>query len=120
MAPVIEPRAAAQVCAIPELLENILLNVDPIQLFTLQSINSTFHDLIRDTKALRRRMCLEPSTDRKKAADILQHKRIQDVTQPFSINLHHFANNPRCDYFDFELQCDFVQDEKYGQHVPPS
>ncbi|KAK4619789.1 hypothetical protein CLAFUW4_10846 [Fulvia fulva] len=118
-----EPRAAAQVCAIPELLENILLNVEPFKLFTLQSVNSTFQDLIQNTKSLRRRMCLEPSVDREKVAQLLQEPRIRKVTHPFRISLHHgneTSGVPR--YFNFELQCAWVaqmQRELPDETTPP-
>ncbi|KAK3631236.1 hypothetical protein LTR56_017011 [Elasticomyces elasticus] len=46
--------AMARVFAIPELLEMILLHLkDTLQLFVLRRVNSTFRDIIKDSKALR-------------------------------------------------------------------
>ena len=52
---------AAQVLAIPELLENILVHADVVQLFAMQRVNPTFHDVIAGSKSIRCRMLLEPT-----------------------------------------------------------
>lgn len=67
---------AAKACAVPELLENILVHiVDPKQddektqaqemsaLFRLQRVNKTFRDVISGSRALRRAMWLERTYD---------------------------------------------------------
>ncbi|KAK5676883.1 hypothetical protein LTS10_010647 [Elasticomyces elasticus] len=52
--------AAAKVLATPELLDHILQHLKgSLQLFVIQKVNSTFHDLIRDSPTLRQYFLVE-------------------------------------------------------------
>lgn len=49
-----------KVFGLPELLENILMHLPVEKIFSFQRINSTFHDTVKDSKDVRKAMCLEP------------------------------------------------------------
>lgn len=103
--------AAATVFNIPELLENVLLHVDPFQLYVLQAVNSTFRSVIVNTKPIRKRMHLEQSKPYHQSRDLrhfLRDKRITAITQPFTITWH-----PAChEDLDVELSCKWSQDQE--------
>ena len=83
-----EPRVASKVFAIPELLENILIYTDTLQLFVLQSVNSTFQDTMRGSKEIRRRMCLEPKPEWRSITrldDLLDDIRAKGVMEPLEV-----------------------------------
>lgn len=54
---------SAQVLDLPELLENILTNLDFNQLFAVQRVNSTFRDTMANSKKLQRMMFKEQNTN---------------------------------------------------------
>ncbi|EME80579.1 uncharacterized protein MYCFIDRAFT_78278 [Pseudocercospora fijiensis CIRAD86] len=53
--------ASARVCAILELLQSILLNVPAQALFSLQRVNTTWRDCIKESIHLQRKMFLKPA-----------------------------------------------------------
>ena len=54
---------AAKVFAVPELLENILLNLDLKQLFAVQAVNKDFQGVVSGSKDLKRKMFLLANED---------------------------------------------------------
>ncbi|KAK4620223.1 hypothetical protein CLAFUW4_10943 [Fulvia fulva] len=77
--------AAARVFAIPELLELILKNANPVQLFALQRVNTASKDVIADSKLIRRRMILEHTkNDMSTAMTLLRDKAVLRALPPFS------------------------------------
>ena len=111
MAHISESNAATTVLGISELLENILLHVDPFQLYVLQAVNSTFRSAISETKSIRKRMHLEqskPFEESRPLRHFLRDKRITAITRPFTITWH-----PACYIdLDLELSCEWTQQEE--------
>ncbi|KAK4617394.1 uncharacterized protein CLAFUR5_04935 [Fulvia fulva] len=72
----------SEVFAIPEILEMILLDsVTPaLQLFALQRVDKPFQGTIAGSRKLQRKMCLEPSEDRK-ADTVWRHLGFQSHKQ---------------------------------------
>ncbi|USW55733.1 hypothetical protein Slin15195_G090520 [Septoria linicola] len=76
--------SSARVFGITELMEMILLEVDPIQLFALQRVNNHCKEIIAESKDLQKRMLLDPehgaTTDEVK--EILGDGRIKRAMYP--------------------------------------
>lgn len=107
--------AAAKVLAVPELMENILLNLPLSRLFTLQRVNSTFKGVIAGSIAIRRRMFLEPLqlNDFDEANQLLSDKLLRQATYPFVLRFEDdgapYIEGP---FVDAELSCSWMYSNK--------
>ncbi|KAK5730147.1 hypothetical protein LTR15_000081 [Elasticomyces elasticus] len=73
--------AATKVFAIPELLEMILQHLHlqhPLQLFTLRRVDSTFHAVIKDSKALRVYFLIRTPVSKTSSAAVLRRNLCLD------------------------------------------
>ena len=102
--------SAAQVLAIPELLELILVNTDAIQLFNLRRVNTFFLDLIDSSSAIRKRMCLQLDNDDhyEDLDHIVERLNAHAVTGPFKILPRSQLLNG-IGLFDLEVDCNFLR-----------
>jgi len=84
---------AAKVCAIPELLENILKNFNqiPRELYKLQRVNSTFRDVILESSTLQYSMGLKYNSD----TCLTGVRTIDDLFHPF------LAEQDKFDFWPF-------------------
>lgn len=76
--------SAAQVFAITELLESILLHVPPVKLYTLQRVNQTFCATIAGSTQLLQKMGLS-TTDLDDPDSILVEPRVREALYPFGL-----------------------------------
>lgn len=56
------PSAATRVFGIVELLANILSFLEPLDLFPIQRVNSTFRNTMSESKQVREAMLIEPTS----------------------------------------------------------
>lgn len=82
----ISTRSAAQKAfAVPELLEQILLHLEPIALFAVQGVSTSFKDIIASSPAIQQHMSLAVENrkmDFSAIEDILLHPQITKVIYP--------------------------------------
>ena len=86
---------AAQVFAVPELLDNILCNLPLINIVGVMRVNSTFRDLVETSLPLRRKTFMEPSTtmdfataeEDKLVRDRSPHSKLLPCINPLAIGV---------------------------------
>ncbi|KAI5361499.1 Putative F-box domain-containing protein [Septoria linicola] len=87
--------ATERCLAVTELLEKILLHLDPTEMFGVQRVSRTFRDTITESRLLRQRMLLEPSVAPHSwdyVHDFIGSRKICHATRPFEFQLF-----PHCD-----------------------
>lgn len=106
--------AATKVFAVPELLENILLNLPISRLFTFQRVNSTFKGVIGGSVAIRRRMFLEPTQiyNREDMNQLLSDLTLRQATYPFVLRLREDSTAVAGPLIDAELSCSWMDNNR--------
>lgn len=78
--------AAQKVFDIPELLEQILLNLDPITLYVTQRVSTSFKDAVSSSTKIKQRMTPSGSPDCRILQEIFSSDKMAKVLSPLVVN----------------------------------